>query len=194
MNTEKMASMAARFNATLDLTRHIFKAEKNDGIDVATQMGFYPSRDRATMTRNHRRFSVTASSSGNLRSHVDIINGKKVNGVHVEEAGSLLGNKNSGAEVVKDRGSDASLHSCLHGKFVEDKFVYRQTFVIRSYEIGPDKTATMETLMNLLQVYVWLFSYLFFDHIYRKHYVMKYMVSFNCKNQRGNCRRRLSIM
>ncbi|KAK9926604.1 hypothetical protein M0R45_023824 [Rubus argutus] len=123
-----MASMAARFNATLDLTRHIFKAEKNDGIDVATQMGFYPSRDRATMTRNHRRFSVTASSSGNLRSHVDIINGKKINGVHVEDAGSLLGNKNSGAEVVKI-----------------------ETFVIRSYEIGPDKTATMETLMNLLQ-------------------------------------------
>uniref|UniRef100_A0A6V7QTC0 Acyl-[acyl-carrier-protein] hydrolase n=1 Tax=Ananas comosus var. bracteatus TaxID=296719 RepID=A0A6V7QTC0_ANACO len=37
------------------------------------------------------------------------------------------------------------------GKFVEERFVYRQTFVIRSYEIGPDKTATMETLMNLLQ-------------------------------------------
>ncbi|CAA6659970.1 unnamed protein product [Spirodela intermedia] len=37
------------------------------------------------------------------------------------------------------------------GRFVEERFVYRQTFVIRSYEIGPDKTATMETLMNLLQ-------------------------------------------
>jgi len=30
--------------------------------------------------------------------------------------------------------------------------VYRQQFVIRSYEIGPDRTATMETIMNLLQV------------------------------------------
>ncbi|PKA63803.1 Palmitoyl-acyl carrier protein thioesterase, chloroplastic [Apostasia shenzhenica] len=37
------------------------------------------------------------------------------------------------------------------GGFIEKRFVYRQTFVIRSYEIGPDKTATMETLMNLLQ-------------------------------------------
>jgi fatty acyl-ACP thioesterase B len=38
------------------------------------------------------------------------------------------------------------------GKFVEGRLVYRQRFVIRSYEIGPDRTATMETLMNLLQV------------------------------------------
>lgn len=38
------------------------------------------------------------------------------------------------------------------GKFVEGRLVYRQQFVIRSYEIGPDRTATMETLMNLLQV------------------------------------------
>lgn len=37
------------------------------------------------------------------------------------------------------------------GKFVEGRLVYRQRFVIRSYEIGPDRTATMETLMNLLQ-------------------------------------------
>lgn len=39
------------------------------------------------------------------------------------------------------------------GKFVEGRLVYRQQFVIRSYEIGPDRTATMETLMNLLQVH-----------------------------------------
>ena len=38
------------------------------------------------------------------------------------------------------------------GKFVEARLVYRQQFVIRSYEIGPDRTATMETIMNLLQV------------------------------------------
>ncbi|KAG9445899.1 hypothetical protein H6P81_012027 [Aristolochia fimbriata] len=37
------------------------------------------------------------------------------------------------------------------GRFVEDRFIYRQNFVIRSYEIGPDSTATMETIMNLLQ-------------------------------------------
>ncbi|KAH9316394.1 hypothetical protein KI387_025021, partial [Taxus chinensis] len=30
-------------------------------------------------------------------------------------------------------------------------FLYRQTYVIRSYEVGADKTASIETLMNLLQ-------------------------------------------
>ncbi|XP_050377628.1 palmitoyl-acyl carrier protein thioesterase, chloroplastic-like [Argentina anserina] len=147
-----MASMAAKINATLYLPRHIFKSEKNDSIDVATQIGFYPSRERTVMAKIHRRFSVTVSSSVNPRIQVDTINGKKVNGIHVEEADLLLGNKSGGTHVLlKDRGSDAALHSCLHGKFVEDRFVYRQTFIIRSYEIGPDKTATMETLMNLLQ-------------------------------------------
>lgn len=29
---------------------------------------------------------------------------------------------------------------------------YRQTVVIRSYEVGPDKVATIESLLNLLQV------------------------------------------
>lgn len=29
---------------------------------------------------------------------------------------------------------------------------YRQTVVIRSYEVGPDKTATLESILNLLQV------------------------------------------
>lgn len=28
---------------------------------------------------------------------------------------------------------------------------YRQTVVIRSYEVGPDKTATLESILNLLQ-------------------------------------------
>lgn len=29
---------------------------------------------------------------------------------------------------------------------------YRQTVVIRSYEVGPDKVATIESILNLLQV------------------------------------------
>lgn len=29
---------------------------------------------------------------------------------------------------------------------------YRQTVVIRSYEVGPDKTATLESILHLLQV------------------------------------------
>ncbi|KAK7274226.1 hypothetical protein RIF29_15307 [Crotalaria pallida] len=37
------------------------------------------------------------------------------------------------------------------GLIVEGGVGYRQTVVIRSYEVGPDKTATLETILNLLQ-------------------------------------------
>ncbi|MED6196725.1 hypothetical protein PIB30_050031 [Stylosanthes scabra] len=37
------------------------------------------------------------------------------------------------------------------GLMVEGGVGYRQTVVIRSYEVGPDKTATLESILNLLQ-------------------------------------------
>lgn len=37
------------------------------------------------------------------------------------------------------------------GKIVQDGFVFRQNFSIRSYEIGADRTASIETMMNHLQ-------------------------------------------
>ncbi|KAI3714731.1 hypothetical protein L6452_21690 [Arctium lappa] len=37
------------------------------------------------------------------------------------------------------------------GSLVKDGFVFRQNFYIRSYEIGPDRKALVETLMNYLQ-------------------------------------------
>lgn len=40
------------------------------------------------------------------------------------------------------------------GLIVEEGVGYRQTVVIRSYEVGPDKTATIESLLNLLQVII----------------------------------------
>ena len=141
-----MASMAAKtYNiATLCLPRDMCKAEKNE---MATKLGFYRSRRVAMITSKNGKFSVRTSAGGTPRS-VETINGK-VNGIHVGE-GTLFGNKKS-TELIKDSDIDAPAHSSLHGNFVEGRFVYRQTFVIRSYEIGPDKTATMETLMNLLQ-------------------------------------------
>jgi fatty acyl-ACP thioesterase B len=38
------------------------------------------------------------------------------------------------------------------GLIVEGGVGYRQTVVIRSYEVGADKTATLESILNLLQV------------------------------------------
>ncbi|KAK1271316.1 hypothetical protein QJS04_geneDACA012570 [Acorus gramineus] len=76
---------------------------------------------------------------------VDRINGRKVNGINGQEAPYL------GTKIVEQVNGDVPMHAFKLGRFVEESLVYRQTFVIRSYEIGPDKTATMETLMNLLQ-------------------------------------------
>lgn len=40
------------------------------------------------------------------------------------------------------------------GKIVQDGLVFRENFPIRSYEIGADRTASIETVMNHLQVYI----------------------------------------
>ncbi|KAA8542093.1 hypothetical protein F0562_023245 [Nyssa sinensis] len=84
------------------------------------------------------RRSLSVRAIGHSSKSVDVINGERVNGFDVGEV-----------PFMGTRSSDP--HAYLLGRFVEDGFVYRQTFLIRSYEIGPDKTATMETLMNLLQ-------------------------------------------
>lgn len=92
---------------------------------------------------NKRRFSlvITGCNHGSTYNKVDTINGTKVNGLQVAEAPRKLTNENT---------TDVGL--VTNGKFVEGRFVFRQIFVIRSYEIGPDRTLTMETLMNFLQV------------------------------------------
>ncbi|CAL0305186.1 unnamed protein product [Lupinus luteus] len=90
------------------------------------------------MLNNKRRFSLMTTNSHSSSQKVGTINGTKVNEMHAVEAPL------SGA-------ADEAFVTSLRGRFVEGRFVYRQIFAIRSYEIGPDKTATMETLMNFLQ-------------------------------------------
>ena len=45
------------------------------------------------------------------------------------------------------------LDTMRRGKLVENDLIYRQTFVIRSYEAGFDKIASIETIANLFQVW-----------------------------------------
>lgn len=52
----------------------------------------------------------------------------------------------------KPRRSDMLIDPFGIGKIVQDGFMFQQNFSIRSYEIGADKTASIETLMNHLQV------------------------------------------
>lgn len=116
------------------------KFEKKNGDML--HMG-YCSSGKTYSVSDHRRLSlITASGQSNV-GIIGTVNGKKVNGKHVVEEAASAG------ELTDE---NAALVTSLHGRFVERKFVYRQIFVIRSYEIGPDQTATMETLMNFLQV------------------------------------------
>ncbi|XP_031404807.1 palmitoyl-acyl carrier protein thioesterase, chloroplastic-like [Punica granatum] len=103
------------------------------------KVGFCSSNNMNWPPRRARLKVMASSGSDQV---LDVTDRKKVNGVSMAK-------ENFG--LLKDSPISAPLHSCLLGRFVEDRFVYRQTFIIRSYEIGPDKTATMETLMNLLQ-------------------------------------------
>ncbi|KAG0500276.1 hypothetical protein HPP92_000348 [Vanilla planifolia] len=88
-----------------------------------------------------RLFCVRGKAGGAVR----LVNGWKADGAVLEGGGAARG------LLEKGVAEEEALNAFKLGRFVEERFVYRQTFVIRSYEIGPDKTATMETLMNLLQ-------------------------------------------
>lgn len=140
------------------------KAEKM--IMAVSMSGFYNPLNVAVSNycSKQRRsfcFSVRSASVPSSRKSVGTINinGNKVNGISVGENPILgTGGKRISSEILGNGngGGDDDLHECLLGKFVEKRFVYRQSFIIRSYETGPDGTATMETLMNLLQVITWI--------------------------------------
>jgi hypothetical protein len=49
--------------------------------------------------------------------------------------------------------TEVPVDALRQGRLVEARLVYRQTFVIRSYEVGADKTASIETLMHHFQVW-----------------------------------------
>jgi fatty acyl-ACP thioesterase B len=46
---------------------------------------------------------------------------------------------------IKLENESAAIVTMLRGRFVENRFVFRQNFGIRSYEIGPHQTLTIQT-------------------------------------------------
>ncbi|XP_073298635.1 palmitoyl-acyl carrier protein thioesterase, chloroplastic-like [Primulina huaijiensis] len=117
-------------------------SEKNDDFE-----SIFNSRRRVCFDCDHvSNVRKPLRLNANTRTNVETINGKKVNGSHV---GGISYLEQTNSECDDDQ--EPKNHEYLMGRFVENRFVFRQSFVIRSYEIGPDKTATMETLMNLLQ-------------------------------------------
>ncbi len=55
-------------------------------------------------------------------------------------------------QLLADKMDLSAVESFRQGRLVEGRRVYRQTFVIRSYEVGVDKAASIDTFMNHLQV------------------------------------------
>ncbi|KAG5031901.1 hypothetical protein JHK85_015883 [Glycine max] len=136
-------SMAAISNISLQFPGNLTDAKKDNNV---LRLSFCSPRNTTNMSSKKRRFlSVSASYSDSPRK-IDTANRVNVNGIHVAEAPLQAG------KLANDpSAADEAIVTSLRGRFVEGKFVFRQIFVIRSYEIGPDKTATMETLMNFLQ-------------------------------------------
>ncbi|KAG0557045.1 hypothetical protein KC19_11G098600 [Ceratodon purpureus] len=63
---------------------------------------------------------------------------------------ALAAEKQRRREVFSGK-TEVPVDALRQGRLVESKLVYRQTFVIRSYEIGADRTASIETMMNHFQ-------------------------------------------
>lgn len=70
------------------------------------------------------------------------------------------------AVISADQGSISPVNSCTPadrfraGRLMEDGYSYKEKFIVRSYEVGINKTATVETIANLLQVRI-TFSFFF---------------------------------
>lgn len=71
------------------------------------------------------------------------------------------------------------------GIIIEGNVIYRQTLVIRSYEVGADKTATLESILNLLQVTIHNRIYTFILILKLSQTVVLYLGNFlwACKQE-----------
>ncbi|MFQ6662627.1 hypothetical protein Gotur_030414 [Gossypium turneri] len=121
-------------------------------------------------------FSITCSSSnGNIQNHGDYrvninVNGSSctrrpiehhtlLNEVGVKEGSTSLGaiqfleNGHISEEKIRQRipRQKQLVDPYRQGLITERGVGYRQTVVVRSYEVGPDRTATLESLLNLFQ-------------------------------------------
>ncbi|CAI9096103.1 OLC1v1032177C1 [Oldenlandia corymbosa var. corymbosa] len=115
-------------------------------------------------------FTVKCSINrdGHEANRLNIINGIKVNGTsslssapqsdvltHKEGGSTISVSKNvliNAQEIRQNIPTKKQLVDPFRqGQIVEEGVGYRQTVVIRSYEVGPDKTTTIESILNLLQ-------------------------------------------
>ena len=56
-------------------------------------------------------------------------------------------------DEVDEEEATALEPSTMAGKLIDDGMVYRENFIIRCYEVGVNRTASIESIANLLQVW-----------------------------------------
>ena len=143
--------MAATCNIGLQFPGNSSNAKKK----IVLKPRFNSSCNTSILNNKRRLTLVVNASSHSSARRVDTVNGAEDNGTQVQEANLIAG------KLENDSAPDTALVTMLRGRFVEDRLVYRQVFAIRSYEIGPDKTVTIETLMNFLQVSLTILIYIY---------------------------------
>ena len=106
-----------------------------------------PQCGRAPLRHHGRRESPPAAAPGVV---VRCARGApQVPGIEAASPG------HAAATAAKAEGGDArpSLAERLRlGSLLEDGLSYKESFIVRCYEVGINKTATVETIANLLQV------------------------------------------
>lgn len=82
------------------------------------------------------------------------------------------------------------------GSLTEDGLSYKENFIVRCYEVGINKTATVETIANLLQViYPYVYSMFWFEFLLFIYWVIRipgnsvlfhyYYLNLNCFGETG---------
>ncbi|GMQ06697.1 hypothetical protein CsSME_00051176 [Camellia sinensis var. sinensis] len=117
----------------------------DSGAKTSSKLGGPPANVDA------RGIKSKSAATGGLQVKANAQAPSKVNGTKVGVMEGLKTEKQWMMLDWKPRRPDMLVDPFGFGKIVEDGFVFRQNFSIRSYEIGADRTASIETLMNHLQ-------------------------------------------
>ncbi|GLJ46953.1 hypothetical protein SUGI_0990840 [Cryptomeria japonica] len=97
-----------------------------------------------------RVFDVKPNKSSPLYKGVHV-NGDSQGGVKINGSSTHNNNNVGMNDDFVEEENRKHLSPDWMGRYVEDSMVFRQSFAIRSNEVGPDKTASIETLINHLQ-------------------------------------------
>ncbi|XP_047307870.1 oleoyl-acyl carrier protein thioesterase 2, chloroplastic-like [Impatiens glandulifera] len=100
------------------------------------------------LTPNHRFHLLGSLNAVPVRRQNHILSSNSLSSFHRSPIQAIATGESKVTEAVIER----SLADRLRlGSLVEDRLSYKENFIVRCYEVGINKTATVETIANLLQ-------------------------------------------